>query len=150
MTLLELKQKIKYYTRRAVDGDAALQTLVAILKNDIPHYTGVYIYMLERDGQTLKLTHFEGRPTAHTRIPVDQGVCGAAVREAATVVVPDVAADDRYLACSAETNSEIVVPIFRDGKVIGEIDIDSDELAPFTEADTEILEFAAATVAERL
>lgn len=150
MTLLEIKQKIRYYTRRAADGDTALQTLVGILKNDVPHYTGVYIYMLEPDRKTLKLTHFEGRPTQHTRIPVDKGVCGAAVREAVTVVVPDVSADERYLACSLETKSEVVVPIFKDGKVIGEIDIDSDELDPFTEADTDILEFAAATIAQRI
>ena len=150
MTLLEIKQKIKHAVRRAPDGDAALEALAALLQNDVPHYTGVYIYMLEPGDQTLQLTHFAGRPTEHTRIPIDRGVCGAAVRAAATVVVPDVAADARYLACSLETKSEIVVPIIQHGKVRGEIDIDSDEVDPFTAADTELLEFAAGAVADKL
>ncbi len=150
MTLRELRQKIQYTVRRAVGADAARQALCRLLQADIPHYTGVYIYLLEADGQTLALMNFEGRPTEHTRIPIDRGVCGAAVREAATVVVPDVAADVRYLACSLATKSEIVVPIFREGKVVGEIDIDSDALDPFTPADPELLEFAAQVIATRL
>lgn len=150
MTLLELKQKVRYYVRSAASGDASLRALVAILRHDLPHYTGVYIYMLEPDAKTLKLAHFEGRPTEHVQIPVDKGVCGAAVRAAATVVVPDVSQDERYIACSLETKSEIVVPIFKHSQVIGEIDVDSDYPDAFTEADRELLEFAAAVVAEKL
>ncbi len=103
------------------------------------------IYFLE--GSELVLGPYVGAPSPHTRIPIDQGICGAAVRENATVIVPDVNADPRYLACSLETKSEIVVPLrTEDGRILGEIDIDSHTPNAFTESDRELLE----AVAERL
>jgi GAF domain-containing protein len=85
-----------------------------------------------------------GAPSPHVRIPLDKGVCGAAVREQQTVVVPDVNADSRYLSCSLETKSEIVVPVFVDGRVVGEIDIDSHTPDAFHDADRQLVERAAA------
>jgi L-methionine (R)-S-oxide reductase len=129
-------------------GRQALQAAVEVLKRAAAHYTWVGIYLLE--GQELVLGPYAGKPSPHVRIPIAQGICGAAAREAQTVVVPDVNADARYLACSLETRSEIVVPIFRDGKVIGEIDIDSDLPDAFTTGDRELLEQAAAMIAGKI
>ena len=119
---------------------------VRLLKDAIPHYTWVGIYLL--DGDELVLGPFLGKPSPHTRIPLGRGICGAAATEKATIVVDDVNADPRYLACSIETRSEIVVPIMEDGEVLGEIDIDSDQPAAFGAADRALLEHVAALLAE--
>jgi GAF domain-containing protein len=105
----------------------------------------VGIYLLE--GKELVLGPFLGKPSPHTRIPLGQGICGAAASEKATIIVDDVNADARYLACSIETKSEIVVPIMHKGRVLGEIDIDSDRPAAFDDSDRELLESVAATLA---
>ena len=98
----------------------------------MPDYTWVGIYLL--DGNELVLGPFVGKPSPHTRIPLGRGICGAAATEKTTIIVDDVNADPRYLACSIETRSEIVVPIMLDTEVLGEIDIDSDRLAAFGQA----------------
>ncbi|OGS49314.1 MAG: hypothetical protein A3K68_02130 [Euryarchaeota archaeon RBG_16_68_13] len=100
----------------------------------VPHYNWVGIYRLE--GPDLVLASWSGpSATQHTRIPAGEGICGAAITEGATVVVPDVSRDPRYLQCFLNTRAEIVVPIFRDGTPIAEIDIDSERLGAFTETD---------------
>ncbi len=129
-------------------GAAALQTAVEVLKQAVPRCTWVGIYLVT--GEELLLGPYLGKPSPHTRIPIAQGICGAAAREAQTIIVPDVNADNRYLACSIETRSEIVAPIFRDGRVIGEIDIDSDLPGAFGAADRELLEQAAAMIAPKI
>ena len=93
---------------------------------------------------------FQGKPTVHTSIPVGKGVCGAAAASRRTEVVPDVKADARYLACSFETRSEIVVPVIKDGAFWGEIDIDSDRPNAFSADDVEFLEAVARLLSERL
>ena len=134
----------------AEDGDARMMMdrVVEVLKERIPHYTWVGIYLLE--GHELVLGPYRGKPSPHTRIPLGRGICGAAATEKATIIVDDVNEDPRYLACSIETRSEIVVPIMRGDEVLGEIDIDSDRAAAFTYADRELLEQVAAAVAARL
>jgi GAF domain-containing protein len=107
----------------------------------------VGFYLLQ--GEELLLGPFEGKPTPHTRISLSQGICGAAASSGETVIVDDVNADPRYLACSLETRSEIVVPIFNRGRILGEIDIDSDQPAAFTAQDRELLETVAALIAHR-
>lgn len=126
-------------------GRAAMERVVAVLKERVAHYDWVGVYVLE--GNELVLGPFLGKPSPHVRIPLDKGVCGAAVREQQTVVVPDVNADPRYLSCSIETKSEIVVPIFVDGRVVGEIDIDSHTPDAFRDADRQLVERAAALLA---
>ena len=122
-----------------------LRAICHLLQRERKHYDWVGIYFLE--GTELVLGPFVGEPSPHTRIPIDRGICGAAVRERATVVVADVNADPRYLACSLKTKSEIVVPLMtEDGRILGEIDIDSHTPNAFTESDRELLE----AVAERL
>src|SRR5881628_1707933 len=106
-----------------------MTTVVTSLKAARPHYSWVGIYLLE--GDELVLGPYVGKPSPHTRIPLGRGICGAAAAERATIVVDDVNSDPRYLACSIETQSEIVVPIMRGRTVLGEIDIDSDARAAF-------------------
>ena len=91
-----------------------------------------------------------GKPSPHTRIPLNRGICGAAASEKATIIVDDVNNDPRYLACSIETRSEIVVPIMRGDKVLGEIDVDSDGVAAFGEEDRELLEAVAKALAQKI
>ncbi len=112
-----------------------------------PMYTGIYLYVLQ--GDTLVLGEFVGRPTEHTHIPVGSGVCGASASSGETVVVDDVALDPRYIACSVETRSEIVVPVKRAHRYLAQIDVDSDGLATFGHQDRWLLERAAALL-ERL
>jgi L-methionine (R)-S-oxide reductase len=133
---------------RAPDAPAALQTVVTLLKSRLPHYTWAGIYLL--DGDELVLGPYLGKPSPHTRIPLNRGICGAAATEKATIIVDDVNADPRYLACSLETRSEIVVPIMRGDRVLGEIDIDSDRPAAFGDDDRRLLEAVAAALATRL
>jgi GAF domain-containing protein len=129
-------------------GDAALEATVRVLKENMPSYTWVGVYLLH--GNELVLGPFRGKPSPHTRIPLGRGICGAAAAERETIVVDDVNADPRYLACSVDTKSEIVVPIIEGGEVLGEIDVDSDAPAAFGAADRELLEAAAAMLAPRL
>jgi GAF domain-containing protein len=125
-----------------------LQTIIvkAIAEN-LPycHWTG--FYMLDpHDPQTLVLGAYAGEPTPHTRIPVSQGICGAAVATGETLVIDDVSTDHRYLSCSILTRSEIVVPIHVNGRIAGEIDIDSHNPAAFGEDDRAFLEETAKIV----
>ncbi len=131
----------------APDANAAMQIAVERLKADLPHYTWVGIYLLE--GDELVLGPYLGKPSPHTRIPLNRGICGAAASQKATIIVDDVNADPRYLACSIETKSEIVVPIMRNGRVFGEIDVDSDRPAAFGAEDRVMLEGVAQRLAER-
>jgi L-methionine (R)-S-oxide reductase len=98
----------------------------------------------------LVLGHYQGAMTPHTRIPLNQGLCGAAASSGKTVVVDDVSKDPRYLACSLETKSEIVVPVFVHERVAGELDIDSHFPAAFMPEDRELIEYCAQLVGERL
>jgi GAF domain-containing protein len=132
----------------AKDARTLMAETVSLLQRERPHYNWVGVYLLE--GEELVLGPFVGKPTPHTRIPLDKGICGAAASSGKTVIVDDVNADPRYLACSLETRSEIVVPIIRDGHVLGEIDIDSDTPAAFTEEDRRLLEAVAEVLAQRL
>ncbi len=128
------------------DEDIVKRTL-EILK-EVSHYTWVGIYLIEEEDLVLK--HYLGRPTEHTRIKVGQGICGAAVVDENTIIVPDVSSDERYLACSAETKSEIVVPIWSQGMIVGEIDIDSDLPCAFDSEDQRMLEQIANAIADFL
>jgi GAF domain-containing protein len=146
MTHDELLIKIE----RAIERDPAraLEETVRLLAASIPRYTWVGIYLLE--GDELVLGPFVGKPSPHTRIPLGRGICGAAATAKETIVVDDVNADPRYLACSLETKSEIVVPILLRGDVLGEIDVDSDQAAAFGAADRTLLERVAALLAPRV
>ncbi|MGH9166593.1 MAG: GAF domain-containing protein [Acidimicrobiia bacterium] len=135
--------------RRALrgPGEDQLDRAAAAIRSMAGHYTGVYLYQLE-DGE-LVLRGFAG-PSPHTRIPVGTGVCGRAVAERRDILVPDVGQDDRYLASNLETRAELVVLVEHDGRPVGEIDIDSDLLDPFTPQDLVRLREAARLLAPHL
>ncbi|MFQ5706784.1 MAG: GAF domain-containing protein [bacterium] len=128
--------------REQSDRNAILSEAVKLLKEAYPKYTWVGIYLLE--GQELVLHNYIGKPSPHTKIALGKGICGAAANEGRSIIVPDVNKDARYLACSIDTRSEIVVPIMSNRRVYGEIDIDSDRLDIFHEGDREILESISA------
>jgi GAF domain-containing protein len=123
-------------------GGHVLQEVVDALHDGFDHYSWVGIYLVE--GDDLVLGPWKGpEATEHVRIPVGQGICGAAAATGETEIVDDVNADPRYLACFPSTRSEIVVPISFEGRVVGEIDIDSDRPAAFTQEDRAFLEHVA-------
>jgi L-methionine (R)-S-oxide reductase len=128
--------------------------IVKLLHDRLLKYNWAGFYMIEKSvpGQSpmLALGPFQGAMTPHTRIPLHQGICGAAASTGKTVIVDDVSKDSRYLACSTETKSEIVVPVFVHGKVVGELDIDSHFPAAFADEDRELVEYCAGLVGKQL
>lgn len=131
---------------RGGSDEHVLQDVVNALQERVEHYSWVGIYLVEDDDLVLGPWHGP-QATEHVRIPVGQGVCGAAAASGRTEVVADVNADPRYLACFASTRSEIVVPIFHEGRVVGELDIDSDRPAAFGDDDRAFLERIALQIA---
>jgi L-methionine (R)-S-oxide reductase len=128
-----------------------LQQVSDTIHSRLPAYNWVGFYMLDpADSTMLLLGPFAGAATPHTRIPVTEGICGAAVAQGQTVVVDDVTSDPRYLSCSIETRSEIVVPIRVHGVIVGEIDIDSHTAAAFGHEDREFVERCAAKIGSYL
>ena len=146
----ELLEEIRGAIDAAPDATRAMEAAVERLTR-LPDYTWVGIYVCHSN--ELVLGPFVGKPSPHTRIPLGRGICGAAATEKETIIVDDVNADPRYLACSAETCSEIVVPILSgrgQNEVLGEIDVDSDRRAAFGPEDKALLEAVAALLAPRL
>lgn len=133
----------------APSAEKGMDAVVELLHHRIPHYSWVGIYLMDGPDE-LVLGPYRGKPSPHTRIPLNQGICGAAAAQKATVIVPDVNSDSRYLACSLETKSEIVVPIMHGSRCLGEIDIDSDQPDAFGEYDQSLLETIAAKLAPLL
>ena len=130
---------------RESEADEVLRQVVELLHDRFEHHSWVGIYLVE--GDDLVLGPWKGpQATEHVRIPVGEGICGAAASTGRTEVVDDVAADERYLACFPSTRSEIVVPIVYEGRVVGEIDIDSDRPAAFGQADRSYLERVAVLI----
>jgi GAF domain-containing protein len=142
-----VEQEIRRELAPLADGEQAMTRAVEILKARVPDYNWVGIYQLF--GNELVLGPFRGKPSPHTHIPLGRGICGAAAAEKATIIVDDVSNDARYLACSVDTKSEIVVPIMRGCDVLGEIDIDSDRAAAFTADDQRMLEVVAGILSEK-
>lgn len=132
---------------RESEADEVLRQTVSLLHDRFERYSWVGIYLVEDD--ELVLGPWKGpQATEHVRIPIGQGICGAAAASGRTEIVDDVNADDRYLACFVSTRSEIVVPIAYEGRVVGEIDIDSDVPAAFGDEDRAFLERVAGLVSQ--
>jgi L-methionine (R)-S-oxide reductase len=124
---------------RESEADEVLRKTVEMLHDRFEHYSWVGIYLVE--GEELVLGPWKGpEATEHVRIPIGQGICGAAAASGRTEIVDDVNEDERYLACFPTTKSEVVVPIAYEGRIVGEIDIDSDQLAAFGPEDRAFLE----------
>lgn len=142
--------KIKVSRLAQTKGGSPQQKMTAIcelLREHIDYYNWVGFYMANHETQTLHLDAFAGEPTDHTVIPFGKGICGQVAESNANFVVPDVKAQDNYIACSITVKSEIVVPLFKDGKNIGQIDIDSHTIDPFTKDDEDFLEYVNEQVA---
>ena len=142
----QLLDMVDDFIQTASNRHSALEGVIGLLASNYRYYTWAGIYLLQ-DG-VLNLGPYRGDPSPHTTITIDKGICGAAVRERQTIIVSDTKADPRFLACSLSTNSEIVVPIFKGDKVVGEIDIDSDEPDAFQEHDRQILEVIAGKLSQ--
>jgi L-methionine (R)-S-oxide reductase len=148
----KVRQEIAQLGDAADSAQDLMQTMVRLLHQRMLKYNWVGFYMLEPGAQPpmLVLGAFEGAMTPHIRIPLNQGICGAAASSGQTVVVDDVSKDPRYLACSLETKSEIVVPVFVHGGVVGELDIDSHFPAAFTPEHQEFVQYCAQLVGKKL
>ena len=150
-SMQEVRSELERLSSSVASAEDLMQRMVHLLHERLLKYNWVGFYMLEKSlaaaqPPMLVLGAFEGAMTPHTRIPLDQGICGAAAASGKTVVVDDVSQDPRYLACSIETKSEIVVPVFAHGKVVGELDIDSHFPAAFGPDDRELVEYCAGLV----
>ena len=149
-----LADELTHLASSADSAEHLMTMVVERLQELLKHYNWVGFYLLD-EGENgaepmLVLGPYVGAETPHKRIPLDQGICGAAVTSAQTVVVDDVNSDPRYLACSIETSSEIVAPVFVNGKVVGELDIDSHVPAAFTDDDRQLVEHCARLVGRYL
>jgi GAF domain-containing protein len=150
MELQFLKPKITQLIENSSNVDYTLLDICKLLKSEVSHYDWVGFYFKNGDKNELKLGPYAGAPTDHTIIPFGKGICGQVAVSNKNFVVPDVKAQDNYIACSITVKSEIVIPIFVDGQNIGQIDIDSNTLDPFSVKDEEFLEFVCAKVATLL
>src|ERR1700686_3248625 len=148
----EVRNQVIELDRTSTTAQELMQKMVKLLRERVLKYNWVGFYMLEPGANPpmLVLGAFEGAMTPHTRIPLNQGICGAAASSGQTVVVDDVGKDPRYLACSLETKSEIVVPVFVHGKVVGELDVDSHFAAAFTSEHQDLVQHCAKLVGKKL
>jgi L-methionine (R)-S-oxide reductase len=150
--LVDVRSEVDALASTAKSAQQLMAGIVKLLHQHLPKYNWVGFYMMENTGPApmLVLGPYVGAPTPHTRIPLNEGICGAAASSGETVVVDDVNSDPRYLACSLETRSEIVVPVFAHGKVAGELDIDSHAPAAFTDDDRKLVEYCAQLVGNEI
>jgi L-methionine (R)-S-oxide reductase len=149
MLLETLKPKVKtILNQNHISTNEKLFEICALLKNNIEYYNWVGFYFRNGEKEELLLGPYVGEPTDHTVIPFGKGICGQVAVSNQNFVVPDVAAQDNYIACSFTVKSEIVVPLFVNGANIGQIDIDSHVLNPFSEEDERFLEFVNQEIAK--
>jgi len=134
-----LMQEIRTAASGAESRDGKLAAICRVLGR-VPHYDWVGFYIADPAGRELVLGPYVGEPTQHLRIPYGRGICGRAADTLETLMVQDVGKETNYLACSTKVRSEIVVPVFKAGAFVAELDIDSHSLTPFTEEDRKFLE----------
>ena len=150
MPFKDLKSKISELIEKSCTNKDTLLQICRLLKSNVPHYDWVGFYFRNGQKKELLLGPYAGNPTEHTTIPFGKGICGQVAVNNQNFVVPDVQVQDNYIACSLTVKSEIVIPIFVNGENIGQIDIDSNTLNPFTKADEVFLEFVCTKVASIL
>ncbi|MBB68653.1 MAG: histidine kinase [Flavobacteriaceae bacterium] len=150
MSFNDLKSKVSELIEKSCTTEDTLLYICELLKSNVPHYDWVGFYFRNGQKKELILGPYAGTPTEHTTIPFGKGICGQVAVNNQNFVVPDVQAQDNYIACSLTVKSEIVIPIFVNGENIGQIDIDSKTLNPFTKADEVFLEFICTKVASIL
>jgi|ERR1700728_508126 L-methionine (R)-S-oxide reductase len=148
----EIRNELTQVAQAVPTAQELMRAMVKLLHDRMLKYNWVGFYMLEPGAKPpmLVLGEFQGAITPHTRIPLNQGICGAAASSGQTVVVDDVSRDPRYLACSLQTRSEIVVPVFVHGTVVGELDVDSHFAAAFTPEHQDLVQHCARLVGKKL
>ena len=142
-----IKTEVKNIIKTNENRDEKLSNICQLLQDSISYYNWVGFYFANHETKTLHLGQYVGAETDHTVIPFGKGICGQVAESNANFVVPDVSAQDNYIACSFTVKSEIVVPLFVNGINIGQIDIDSHVIDPFSQADERFLEFVNEQVA---
>lgn len=150
MNVESINKKIENIFESNHDKNQILKEICDYLKAEIAYYDWVGFYFKNGDKEELKLAEFAGEPTEHTIIPFGKGICGQVAVSNENFVVPDVSAQDNYISCGWKVKSEIVVPIFKNGINVGQIDIDSHEVDPFSKQDEILLESVCQKVAEIL
>lgn len=151
MSFENLKQEVNsILNQKELSVDHRLKEVCELLQENISHYDWVGFYFKNGDKEELKLRAFAGEPTDHTIIPFGKGICGQVAVSNKNFVVPDVKAQDNYIACSINVKAEIVIPLFLNGENVGQIDIDSHTPDPFTRKDEEFLEYVNEEVAKVL
>lgn len=144
----DLHKRVDVIIDSTISTEDRLQKICQLLSDEVEYYNWVGFYFKNGDKNELKLGPYVGAATDHTIIPYGKGICGQVAESNETFVVPDVYAQDNYLACSIETKAEIVIPIFKNGENIGQIDIDSHTIDPFTEEDIKLLDYVCVRVSE--
>jgi GAF domain-containing protein len=147
MNFNELKSKISDLVSNSSSLDKTLKDVCELLKYSVPYYDWVGFYFKNGEKEELKIGPYAGLATDHTIIPFGKGICGQVAVSSENLVVPDVNAEDNYIACSLNVKSEIVIPLFVNNINIGQIDIDSNTADPFTPEDERFLEFVCESVA---
>jgi GAF domain-containing protein len=150
MNFSELKKSITAITESKSNISSKLQSICDLLKNEIDYYNWVGFYFKNENKNELKLAEFAGKPTEHTIIPFGKGICGQVAVSNQNFVVQDVTEQNNYISCGFQVKSEIVIPIFVKGENIGQIDIDSHSINPFSKKDEVFLEFVCEKVATLL
>lgn len=151
MNFSSLKPQVNNIILNAdLNTEAKLHAICELLEKEVLYYNWVGFYFKNGDKNELKLGPYVGEPTDHTIIPFGKGICGQVALSNQNFIVPDVKAQDNYIACSITVKAEIVVPIFVNGENIGQIDIDSNTLNPFTKEDEEFLEYVCEKVSRIL
>ncbi|MCD9853259.1 GAF domain-containing protein [Epilithonimonas sp. JDS] len=148
--MVELKKRLSVILESPQDTNVKLLKVCQLLDREISYYNWTGFYFKNGDKDELALGPYVGAVTDHVIIPFGKGICGQVAVSGETFVVPDVHAQDNYLSCSIDTKAEIVVPIFKDGENIGQIDIDSHSIDPFTKEDEELLNWLCEEVAKIL
>ena len=133
----EVYQKITALVK--INPEDLLLRICELLKQEVYHYDWVGFYILDQEKNELVLGPFVGKPTQHTHIAVGKGICGQVAASGQTMVVQDVTQVENYISCGLEVQSEIVVPVLKNGNFIAELDIDSHSPAPFTDEDNKFL-----------
>lgn len=149
--LKDLLEKILAIINSEISRTDKLLQICTLLESEIPYYNWVGFYLVdpETPGELI-LGPYVGAPTEHTRIPFGKGICGQAAAKKKTFLIQDVTKETNYLSCSIHVKSEIVIPIIKSQKIIGELDIDSHKTAPFTIADRQFLETICDLLAEKI
>ena len=148
--MVELKKRLSIILESPQETNVKLLKICQVLDREISYYNWTGFYFKNGDKDELALGPYVGAVTDHIIIPFGKGICGQVAVSGETFVVPDVQAQDNYLSCSIDTKAEIVVPIFKDGENIGQIDIDSHSIDPFTKDDEEMLKWLCDEVAKIL